>query len=155
MFRLIHVSSPEDWSVARRLFELYAESLPFALDFQGFAAELERMGEMYGPPAGCLFLARARDATIGCVGVRRLDAETAELKRLFVVDGQRKSGAGRALTQAAIEAAQELGYRRIRLDTVPSMGAARALYRSLGFVEIEPYAHNPVPGTSFMELELD
>jgi putative acetyltransferase len=76
------------------------------------------------------------------------------LKRLYVRPGHRRSGAGRALTEAAIRVARELGYARMRLDTVPSMGAARALYRTLGFREITPYRYNPVPGTAFMELDL-
>ena len=76
------------------------------------------------------------------------------MTRLSVRPGARGSGAGRALAEAAVVAARDLGYARMRLDTVPSMGAARALYRSLGFREIPAYRYNPVPGTAFMELEL-
>jgi putative acetyltransferase len=91
---------------------------------------------------------------VGCVGVRELDDEACEMKRLFVRPEHRSSGAGRALAEAAVAAGRELGYARMRLDTVPSMTAARALYRSLGFGEIPPYRHNPIPGTAFLELAL-
>ena len=76
------------------------------------------------------------------------------MKRLYVRPGQRRGGAGRALAETVVEAARELGYAHMRLDTVPSMEAARALYASLGFREIAPYRYNPIPGTSFMELDL-
>jgi ribosomal protein S18 acetylase RimI-like enzyme len=76
------------------------------------------------------------------------------MKRLYVRPAHRGTGAGRELARHAVSAARELGYARMRLDTVPSMTSARGLYRSLGFREIEPYRHNPIPGTAYMELTL-
>jgi putative acetyltransferase len=139
---------------ARRLFREYADSLGFDLSFQGFEDELRGLPGDYAPPEGVLLLAHRDGEAIGCVGIRQLAPPVCELKRLFVRPGSRGGGTGRALTEAAIEAARRLGYERIRLDTVPAMAEARALYRSLGFEEIPPYRHNPVPGTAFMELDL-
>jgi putative acetyltransferase len=147
-------TSGADVAVARRLFQEYADSLGFDLTFQGFEDELRSLPGDYGPPRGALLLARRAGEPVGCVGVRPLGPAVCELKRLYVRPDGRGGGVGRALTEAAIGAARAVGYERMRLDTVPSMEAARVLYRSLGFVEIPPYRHNPVAGTTFMELQL-
>ena len=128
------------------MFLEYAKELDFSLCFQGFKEELEAL------PGKYFTLLLAPGA--GCVGVRALDAATAEMKRLYVRPAARGRGLGRSLAQAVIAHARARGYERMRLDTVPSMDEARALYASLGFREIEPYRFNPVAGTQFLELEL-
>jgi GNAT superfamily N-acetyltransferase len=145
---------PADVEAIRQLFREYAESLPFTLDFQGFDEELAGLPGAYGPPRGALFIARVEGRPVGCAGLRALDDTTCELKRLFVRPGRRGSGLGGQLTAAALAEARRLRYRRMRLDTVPGMEKAQALYQRLGFREIPPYADNPVPGTRFLELEL-
>jgi ribosomal protein S18 acetylase RimI-like enzyme len=132
------------------LFREYAESLGVDLSFQGFDEELAAL------PAGydALLVAHVGGEPAGCVGVRPLDRTTCEMKRLYVRPVARGAGLGRSLAQRAIEQARALGYQRMRLDTLPSMAPARSLYRELGFVEIEPYRHNPIAGAAFMELRL-
>ncbi|HSP73425.1 MAG TPA: GNAT family N-acetyltransferase [Gaiellaceae bacterium] len=141
-------------AAVRALFEEYATSLPFALDFQGFPDELAGLPGAYTPPRGRLLLAVAGGEAVGCVALRPHDARTAELKRLYVRPQARGSGAGRRLSKAAVAAARGAGYERVVLDTVPGMETAQALYRSLGFTDTAPYRFNPVEGASFLELRL-
>ncbi len=140
---------------ARRLFEEYARSLGVDLSFQGFDAELEHFPRGYLPPDGALLLALDGDAPAGVVAMRRLGADVCEMKRLYVVPAYRATGLGRALAQSIMARAREAGYASMRLDTLAQMSAARALYRSLEFVEIEPYYHNPIPGTVYLEATLE
>ena len=139
---------------ARLLIQEYAASLSFDLGFQNLDDEIATLPGPYAPPRGCLLVARSRDRSVGCVAVRALDRDTAELKRLWLRPDARGMGAGRKLVTRAVDDAHAMGYVRIRLDTTPEMGAAQALYRSLGFVDIDAYRPNPVPGTTYLELRL-
>ena len=150
----IEHASPEEIEAVRRLFLEYQESLGVDLCFQGFDRELAELPGDYVPPEGCLLLARAGEEAVACVALRRLDSETCEMKRLYVRPTQRGLGLGRALAEAVIAEARLTGYRRMRLDTLPSMTEAAALYERLGFREIEPYTANPVPGARFLQLVL-
>jgi GNAT superfamily N-acetyltransferase len=153
--RLAQPAGDEQWRQARALVEAYADALAIDLSFQDFAHELEHLAVEYGPPGGAFLLAQSMGAPLGCVGVRRFAADTAEMKRLYVAPAGRGFGLGRRLAHAAIGAARAMGYTRLVLDTLPSMNEARALYRSLGFTEITAYRFNPVAGTAFLELRLD
>lgn len=143
-----------DLASTRRLFAEYEEFLGFSLEFQGFAKELESIGEIYGPPTGRLWLVENKSMVVGCVAVRRIDPQIAELKRLFVTEQARGHGLGKRLMLAALDGAHELGYERIRLDTIPQLVAARGLYEQFGFVKIDPYNDNPRPDVTFMERAL-
>ncbi|MGK6318608.1 GNAT family N-acetyltransferase [Sphingomonas sp. DT-204] len=155
-FRIAPAVSDDDLRTVARLFEDYAASLPVDLGYQNFAAELAGLPGSYAPPRGALLLAR-NDAgePLGCVGVRPLaDEGVCEMKRLYLVPAARGLGLGRALAEAAIGAARERGYRELRLDTLPSMTAAIAMYEAMGFRRIPAY-YEPTPCSLFMALALE
>lgn len=153
--KLIEAHSAEEIGHARELFEEYAAGLGIDLCFQSFEKELAELPGAYVPPAGRLLIAIADKQAAGCVALRKIADGVCEMKRLYVRPGFRGSGLGHTLADAIILNAREIGYRRMRLDTLPGrMDRAIAMYRSLGFKEIEPYYDNPVAGALFMELEL-
>ncbi len=139
---------------ARGLFLEYAKSLNFSLHFQDFDKELSELPGAYSLPSGRLIVAFDGEEAVGCVALRRIDAETCEMKRLFVRPSHRARGLGRTLALRVIREARDAGYARMRLDTLSSMIEAVSLYRSLGFKEIPQYRPNPIEGALFMELPL-
>jgi GNAT superfamily N-acetyltransferase len=149
---LIEVIHDHDLDVVRELFADYQRDLPFDLSFQNFREEVAALPGRYAPPAGRLLLARCESTPAGCVALRQIGDGLCEMKRLFVRPESRERGIGRALARAIVEEARQIGYKRMRLDTV--LEPAKSLYRSLGFREIPPYQHVPIDGVVFMELEL-
>lgn len=150
----ISAADEADLPAVRALLREYADALGFSLAFQDFEREVQTLPGDYAPPSGALLVARAGGTAVGCVALRRLDDETCEMKRLYVRPTLRGGGVGRLLANAIVGEARRLGYARMRLDTVPEMAAAQALYEQLGFRDTEPYTRNPVPGARFLELEL-
>jgi ribosomal protein S18 acetylase RimI-like enzyme len=138
----------DEVELVRELFLEYAETLGVDLGFQDFERELAQLPANYV----ALLLGEVGDEVAGCAGVREFAPSVGELKRLYVKPVFRGHGLGRELSVEAIRRARDAGFRALRLDTLPTMAAAAALYRSLGFREIEPYRHNPVEGTRFFEL---
>ena len=146
--------SERDLEPVRRLFREYADSLSVDLAFQSFDDEVAGLPGRYAPPAGALLVARVDEEPIGCVALRAIDTETCELKRLFVHPTRRGGGVGLLLLESAVAKARQLGYRRLRLDTIPGMERAQELYERFGFRDIPAYTTNPVAGARFLELEL-
>lgn len=153
--------SDADNEAIKALMREYAGSLGFSLAYQDFEAELADFPGKYAPPAGALLLARADGEAAGTVALRKLDATTCEMKRLYVrpaFRGRRTADGrsiGRALAEDIVAVGRERGYRRLRLDTIGGkMLQALSLYRSMGFVEIPPYYASPIPDTAYMELVL-
>lgn len=151
----IRAATGADLDAIHRLLREYAAWLNVDLSFQGFEEELAALPGEYAPPSGRLLVAEEADAEIaGCAALRRIDDEICEMKRLYVPERFRGSGLGRRLAEAILEEARAIGYRRMRLDTLPQMGSAHRLYESMGFREIEAYRFNPVAGTRFLEREV-
>ncbi|KAF4295464.1 hypothetical protein KXW98_002938 [Aspergillus fumigatus] len=168
-FQIVAAQTAEDFATARTLLKAYAESLGIDLTFQSFEFELENLPSQYGSPHGALLLAYGIDPKIalGCVAVRPLGKKgheaaqpqnevqsCCEMKRLYVCPEARGMGLGKALLGAIIQRAKELGYREMRLDTLPSMTGARQLYKCAGFLEIQAYYETPLEGTLFLGLDL-
>jgi ribosomal protein S18 acetylase RimI-like enzyme len=147
-----------DLAAVRGLFREYAEQLGVDLDFQGFDAELAELPGDYAAPRGTLLLARVGGEAAGCCALRPIDdvdyANAAEMKRLYVRKAFRGFGLGRQLAEAILAAAVALGYDCVLLDTLDEMESARALYEDLGFEDIPPYYHNPLPGAHYLKVDL-
>ncbi|UCG53185.1 MAG: GNAT family N-acetyltransferase [Candidatus Latescibacterota bacterium] len=151
---IVRADSAERTRQAKTLFEEYARSLTFGLEFQDFDEEMRNFPGDYSPPSGSLLLALIDDLAVGCVALRSLSDDTCEMKRLYVKPRFRGLRLGRRLAKAIIDEARRIGYARMRLDAIRSMKAAVELYTTLGFKEIPPYRHNPIEGAVFLELVL-
>jgi ribosomal protein S18 acetylase RimI-like enzyme len=159
MLRIVPVLSEGSLSQTRELFHEYATIPGVAPCVVDFEKEVASLPGVYAPPAGRLLLALQESPgspgeVAGCVALRKLDRDACEMKRLYVRPAFRGAGAGRELVNELIAEARSIGYRRMLLDTLPSMKEAHRLYRSLGFGEISPYQRNPIPGALFFDLPL-
>lgn len=153
--KLIQAKSSADIEQVRELFAEYAAWLGLNLCFQNFDREVAELPGEYAPPNGRLLLAVEDDQIGGCVALRSIGEGNCEMKRLYVRPNFRGKGLGRELAESVVKAARQIGYERMRLDTLPGkMDRAIAMYRSLGFHEIDAYYYNPVAGATFMELSL-
>ena len=150
--RIAEARTQADLAAVVALFRAYAASLEVDLAYQGFEAEMAAMPGKYAPPGGRLLLARSpAGAPLGCVGLRALEwPGCCEMKRLYVAPEGRGAGLGAGLVEAVIREAEAIGYREMRLDSLPSMGPAIALYRRHGFHAMAPYYETPVAGTVFL-----
>ena len=152
--RIAEARWPDDQALAEALFREYVASLGVDISFQNVDAELSSLPGKYARPGGVVLIAREGDEAAGIGAYRALEAGIAEMKRLYVRPRWRGVKLGRELAEELIEDARVQGYRTIVLDTLQSMDAAKRLYLSLGFRPIAPYYDNPLPGTTYMALEL-
>ena len=148
--RGVEVVDATDLGAVRALFREYGDSLGVDLSFQDFQHEIDTLETYYE----LMLLAREDGDVAGCVALRRIDSELCEMKRLYVRPAFRGRDLGRALANAVIAEARQRSYQRMRLDTLPTMTSAMALYQSLGFRDIAAYRFNPIEGTRFLELAL-
>lgn len=155
---LLTATGPEHLAVLRELFQEYADSLSIDLCFQQFDTELATLPGDYAEPRGAVLLALVDGAPAGCCALRPLDAadypNASEMKRLYVRKAFRGFGLGRQLAEATLDAARQRGYASVLLDTLDDMESARALYTDLGFAEIPPYYHNPIPGAHYLKVDI-
>ncbi len=151
MHEIILVTSNEEYLLAQSLFREYADWLNIDLGFQQFEEELKNLRGMYAFPHGGIILCRKNAAYAGCIAIRKIDTETAELKRTYVKPSFQQQGIGNKLLQAAIDLAINYEYKKIRLDTLSNMKAAINLYTSNGFYEIPAYYHNPEKTAVYFE----
>jgi len=154
MLKIIEAKSKEQIEIIRDMFKEYAEYLQIDLDFQNFNEELANLPGDYNSPFGSILLAYFNNNLAGCIALRKYTKKICEIKRLYVKQDYRGLKIGRKLTQEIINRARIIGYKSIRLDTLPTMKQAINLYLSLGFNEIKPYRYNPIEGARYFELKL-
>jgi len=154
VIRIDEATGSDAVGAARRLLREYQAAIGVDLGFQDFDAELAGLPGAYAPPRGRLLLGRCDGVLAGCVALRPLSTDVCEMKRLYVRQDHRATGFGRVLAARVIEDARAIGYKRMCLDTLPTMAQAQKLYASLGFKDIAPYRHNPIAGTRFLGIDL-
>jgi len=151
MVDCIHVNTNEEYAEAADLFREYAAWLNIDLGFQRFDEELKTLKEMYAPPYGGIILAKEGNEFTGSIAIRKIDHDTAELKRMYVRPSYQQQGIGAILLKQALSLAKRSGYKKIRLDTLANMTPAINLYKRNGFYEIPPYYHNPESNAVYFE----
>ncbi len=158
LITFVEPTSHDEFEAVRDIFLEYARSLGVDLCFQGFEEELRQLPGEYSPPRGALLLAKVNNELAGCCALRPLDSSdspnASEMKRLYVRPAFRRLGLGRLLAEAILDSARKYGYSCILLDTLDEMETARALYEDLGFEEVPPYYHNPIPGAHYLRVML-
>jgi putative acetyltransferase len=154
MTEYLLVTTTEEYRAAALLFAEYARGLPIDLSFQHFEEELKQLKSMYSAPVGGIILCRERSGFTGCVAIRKITDDIAELKRMYVQPAQQHKGIGKKLLGEAVLLAKKYNYTCIRLDTLSNMTPAIHLYKSQGFYEIPAYYHNPIATAVYFEKQL-
>ena len=150
----IRPAGPADIPQVREMLREYLEWIGLDLSFQEVDAELDGLPGDYAPPRGALFVALDGPRHVGMIALRPLEGPVGEMKRLYVRPDARGRGLARQLIDRLCDEAKRLGYAELRLDTLPMMGDAQALYKAYGFVDIAPYYETPIAGTRFMSKKI-
>ncbi|MEO7135388.1 MAG: GNAT family N-acetyltransferase [Vicinamibacterales bacterium] len=150
----IRPATAADLPAVREMLREYVHWIGLDLAFQEIDEELAALPGEYAPPRGALFVVPGDEGLIATIGLRPLGGTMAEMKRLFVRPAARGHGLAKQLILRVLDEARRLGYTEIRLDTLPMMGDAQALYAAMGFADIEPYYDTPIAGTRFMAKPL-
>lgn len=153
--RLFVAETKDHFDDAKDIIIAYSGFLGIDLAFQGFSNELESLKEMYSSPTGCMILAEASNKVVGAVGLRYLSDGVAEMKRMFVLPEFQGHGIGNSLVIEVLKQAKRLGYHSVKLDSIPELDSALALYTKHGFSPIKSYRYNPHPSAIFMERMID
>jgi carbonic anhydrase len=154
MFDFIFVETDEQYAAASILFREYAQWLGIDLSFQSFEKELLDLKQMYASPKGMILLCKSDEGYVGCVAVRPNEALVAELKRMYVKPAFQKQRVGQELLERALLFCKQVGYERVRLDTLNTMKPAMRLYEKNGFVTIPAYYQNPFSQAVYFEKSL-
>lgn len=154
MTKIQHARFPQELDAVVDIFREYIASASVSLEFQDYEAEFATLPGKYGTPEGRLLLAWKDDKVVGCAALRQVDAQTCEMKRVYVRPEARGENFGRRLVQRILDEARSIGYSRMCLDVLPEFTAAQRIYAALGFTTAAPITFNPVPGTKFLALDL-
>lgn len=145
---------PSDQAALVALIREYADWLNIDMSFQNFDEEMAQIDSQYCLPSGMLWVVQEALQLVACVGFKRFDSTTAEVKRLYVQPAYRGCHWGDELMHKVIDTTRQLGYQRLVLDTVPQTVASHGLYLRLGFTPIAPYYCGPTLAIQFFELKL-
>ena len=160
MIKIYPAKTNEDLKMLKILLEEYVASWSdddgpvHVKEVEAHNQQMNNLAEYFGPPDGCLLLAKYNNESAGCVALRKLNDKTCEMKRLYVKPKLRGLKVGRDLANAVIECAKKIGYTYMRIHTITPLVQANNLYKSLGFKQIDPYEHTPRQDSVFMELKL-
>lgn len=124
------------------------------LAIQHYDEEITHLEEKYGMPFGRLYLAYCNGQAAGCIGLKKIDEENCEMKRLYVRPRFRGENIGRLLMQKIIMDAKEIGYSHMLLDTLPFLNKAIHMYERFGFVTTDCYNNSPMSTSIYMKLDL-
>lgn len=156
MIELTEAKSDKDYQIAVELFKEYNSVIGIDLEFQNFTQEIKTINIQYSRPEGAIFIVYNKNySALGCFGIRKLNETICELKRMYLKPKFQGLGIGKIMLEKSFLFATELGYKKMRLDTLSTMHSAIALYKKMGFYEIEPYRFNPIKGAKYFEVNLE